>query len=951
MKLINKTLAFLSLISLAISSLDAKSIEFLLDQQIKGNFNVQDDIPDQNQECPYFQQLKIENLGGSPIRNCFPYANQSPNLSLEDLGRKLSSERYPLLALYQLWRHSITCDAVGAEKGCHPLDLLNFKGSCSPAVFNNEFLKLCNVLGIETRIANVQGKQVYDFGLDDEWNFLDLANNQLYLGLDNEKLASSEEIMDDPFLALRTKHDRQAKQMNFKEAWKQLAAFDILEPASAMVTLHEAEDLADRAKGLDLYPGEALVFETSAIRSDLASHECAIEQIINFDERPVAHYWKYLSVFPLHRLVNNSTTSIHLIDQDIELQPGEAFVFKEDLFQVTLAFADKPKGKMRLLGRTSKTLFPALVKGKNTIHLGAKKNKSLVRFHYEVDEEYEKKAIAAPRILNQTHLFDHCTPQFMLDSSNAEKIWWQIGFDDQFQLIPSNLDQVQESSSSAVSLPLISETFLNPGSTYYFRVKGYRNGQWSDWSVPFAFKSAKPSAVEGVIFEQTDNDEYELNWERYAEESNGSIEYLVFGSQSLDFIPSIYCNSQVNEIVNGEVTEEETNDNLIAITTEPKIRIQGSLAYYRIIARKDGQLSVPSTIIHVYDHDLIQPRNVLQVVKDESQFVAKRILFPTSYPWSDSSLPRVSPSAKFESNILKLQSLLRAARTVDSKSHYEFPNVSEEVWEEVRPYMLPEGHPAWPKLNRIFCRSRATQSSEHFKKAGFRRWRPGRWSRVSASSHPEAPEYFIKAYCDVEIGIIYDWKKWIHRIKGAETIRACIKEYQLQRDFKVPHKWIYPLPKHPSPPKSSQYLRKNFILVCENMRILEHSANEKKYKKEMTRKVMDDLYIILQVCGLYDSVYVFNMPFTKDGRIAIIDTEYHHKWPVPFQKLTKYFPKHLQSHWKKITFRGGKIPNGKTLFNPPRMDRRDAPMKDPLKRIEPLKKEKPLKKEGPLKKI
>jgi hypothetical protein len=197
-KLINKTLAFLSLVSLGFSSLDAKAIEFLLDQTVKGKFNVQDDIPEQNQEIPvnqlslsqYFQQLKIENLGNTPILNCFPYANQAPTLSLEDLARKVSSKRYPVLALYQLWNQSITCDEAVADKPCHPLDLMNFKGVSSPTAFNEQFLKLCNALGIETRLANVQGKQVYDFGLDDEWNFFDLTNNQLYLGLDNEKLAS-----------------------------------------------------------------------------------------------------------------------------------------------------------------------------------------------------------------------------------------------------------------------------------------------------------------------------------------------------------------------------------------------------------------------------------------------------------------------------------------------------------------------------------------------------------------------------------------------------------------------------------------------------------------------------------------------------------------------------------------------------------------------------------------
>lgn len=935
MKLINKTLVFFSLISLGLSGLEAKSIDILLDHQTKEVFNLQADIPEQTNEQPftspslllYCQQLRVENLGDRPIRNCFPHVNQSPSLSLDDLADRLSKERYPLLALYQIWNRSIIRDEnLDQNNFYHPLDLLNFHGACSQANFNLQFIKICNALGIETRLANVQGQEVYDFGLDDdEWNFLDLNKNQIYLKLDNETLASSEEVMDDPFIALRTKHVRQAAQLNFKETWKQLAAFDIIEPASAIPVIETTKKLNHRTSGFDLFPGEILLFETSARHQELASHECAIEQTVLLEARQIAHRWKYQSPFPIRRVVNQSSTTMRLVDQEIELQPGESFELKEAVFRVKLAFATHPKGKVVFSGICAWTLFPSLVKGKNQIHLGAKKNRSLVRFHYEVDESLEKNTVPAPLVRNEVKSFDYCAPSFSLESpANVEKIWWQIAMDSQFQLIPSNLDQV-ESFTSLVTIPSINETFLSPGSTYYFRVKGYSNGKWSDWSIPYAFVVQKPAQVENVLFEEINENEYELNWERYAEESEEPIEYLVFGSNSFDFIPSIYCEKQVNAIVNGEITEEETNDNLLAITTEPKIRVQGSLAYYRIIARKRGQLSVPSKIIHLYDLDLIQPRNVLQVLRGESQFLAKRMLFPAAYPWTEISLPLISQSARYEPSLIKLQSLLRTASNLDkNKYQYESPDVPEEVWAEVRPYMLPENHPAWPKLNRLFCKTRATQSSEHFKKAGFRRYQPGRWSRVSASSHPEFPEYFIKAYCDTELGIVYDWKKWIHRIKGAETIRECIKDHKLQDNFKVPHKWIYPLPKSPSPPKTSRYARKNFILICENMRIQEHDENEKLYKHKLTRKLMNGLYTILQVCGLYDSTYVFNIPFCKDGLIAVIDTEYHHKWPVPFSKLTSRFPKELRSYWENLTYKGGKIPDGVSQPNPPRMDRRDV---------------------------
>lgn len=934
MKLINNTLVLFSLVSLGLSSLEAKSLEFILDHQTKKTFHLQAEIPEQRQEQPfaqssllnYCQQLKIENLGNKPIRNFFPYVNRAPTLSLEDLAARLAEERYPLLSLYDLWNKSLIRDESLSEKNGHPLDLLNFKGACSQATFNQQFLKLCQALGFEIRLANVQGKEVYDFGLDDEWNFLDLNHHQLYLGLDNEKLASSEEVMDDPFLALRTKHSHRTQSFNFVENWKELAAFDILEPASAMPVVQITEELTKRSSGFDLFPGETLLFENSALRSELAPHECAIEHTVNLEARHVSYQWKYHSPFPLHRLTNKSTATIYLINQDIELRPGEHVDLEEEVFQVRLVFDSHPQGQISLSGICSWTLFPSLVKGKNQIHLGAKKNPSLVRFYYEVNEEMEKNESSAIQVCNQVHTFDYTSPFFNLEPTvnNVERIWWQIGLDHQFQLVPSNLDQV-ESFTSAVALSPISETFLSPGTTYYFRVKGYHNGKWSGWSTPYRFTVNKPNAVEEVLFDQIDENEYELNWERYAEKKSDSIEYLVYGSNSLDFIPSIYYDKQVNTIVSDQVVEEEINDNLIAITHDPKIRVNGGLAYYRIITRQKGQLSVPSKIIHVYDQDLIQPRNVLQAVKDYSRFIAKRMLFPVTYPGSEIALPRISTTHSRENTLTQLQSLLRTAKRIDKKiTQHELPEVSQEIWAEVSPYLLPPNHPAWAKLNRVFCKTRATQSPEHFKKAGFRRWRPGRWSRVAASGHPEFPEYFIKAYCDTELGILYDWKRWIHRIRGAEKIRECIKQYHLQKDFKVPNKWIYPLPKSPSPPNSSRYLRKNFILVCENMRIEDHDTNEKMYKDKMTTKLMDGLYTILQVCGLYDSVYVFNIPFCKDGRMAVIDTEYWHKWPVPYQKLTSKFSKKLQSHWKRITYKGGKIPDGISQPTVPRMDRRDV---------------------------
>ena len=287
---------------------------------------------------------------------------------------------------------------------------------------------------------------------------------------------------------------------------------------------------------------------------------------------------------------------------------------------------------------------PQLKTEENLLCLGTKKNPSIVRIRFEDVEEIERSTPSVPKIVNQERTFDYCAPTFHIQSI-ADKIthlWWQISPDPHFLLVPGNLDHI-ESYSSTISLPLISETFLSPDQPYYLRIRSGCSGKWSEWSSTFTFTVGKPLAVEEVEFEPLDDQTYELNWDRRAEESDEPIEYLVFGSNSIDFMPVIYCDKQVNAIVNGAVVEEECNDNLIATTTETSIKVNGGLAYYRILARQKGQLSVPSQLIHIYDQDLIQPRNALQVCKEDlNGLTAKRSLFPLSYPENEIALPHVN---------------------------------------------------------------------------------------------------------------------------------------------------------------------------------------------------------------------------------------------------------------------------------------------------------------------
>lgn len=934
----------LLLFASALPPLEGKTIECVLDRETEKTLYLPEFIGDQTIEQPFgapqislgCKQLTIENIGDKVVTHLSPYVNERPKLSIKQLRQYLSTEEYPLLALYDLWNQSVICDKNSSsnDSDSHPLDILRFKGHCSQTDYALQFLKLCNAVGIAVHSAHTREEGIYDFSLGGESLLFGPKNRTMYFGWDNETLISSEEVMDDPLLALRTQQARVSTAERFSERWKRLSQFTIIEPSAQTSLTFSEQTLGKRPRTFALYPNEKMVYKTALACPLLAPHECSINHVIDLQERCDKERCNkrsctYSSFFPIEKIINNSSAPIQLLEQNVIVKPGSSFIFDEpDLFHLHIACKDSGAGPISVCGTTSLALFPSLVAGENRISFGAKKNTSAILFRYETEETRKENIISPPQVVNNEESFNYCSPHFFIaqgEVNTIETIWWQIALDKHFHTIPSNFDCV-ETYKPLIDISPLSETFFNSDTTYYFRVKGSHEGIWSDWSTPYLFTVKKPNPVEVILFEEAKKGPgYELNWERYAEAPNPSLEYLVFGSNSFDFIPSIYSQTEVNAIAGGKIEQEDNTNNLIGVTTKPKITVSGNLAYYRIIAREKGQLSVPSPITHVYDQDLVQPRSVLQMVEDEGQFLAKRELFPSLSHWRDIALPPISQSIKEQLGSISLQSLFRSLHSNDRKHlSYELPDVSKEIWEEVKPYLLPENHPATLKLHRIFTTSRAVQSPREFKKAGFRRWRPGKYSRVCASAHPECPGYFIKTYCDDELGIIYDWKKWIHRIHGAETIRACIKEHQLQDDFSVPHKWLYPLPKHPSPSQSRRHVRKNFILVCDDMRILPHSSNEKMYKTKISAKRMKGIYTILQVCGLYDSTFIFNIPFCKDGRIAIIDTEYHHKWPIPYFKLTKYFPKSLQSYWKSLTLNGGKIPNGVSEPNPPRMDRRDV---------------------------
>lgn len=233
-------------------------------------------------------------------------------------------------------------------------------------------------------------------------------------------------------------------------------------------------------------------------------------------------------------------------------------------------------------------------------------------------------------------------------------------------------------------------------------------------------------------------------------------------------------------------------------------------------------------------------------------------------------------------------------------------HIPEHIWNAVSPYFIPQEHPALPFLDNMFSgRKRVILSPKTLKQAGFKNTKPGKYSKTTVVTHKNLPGYLLKLYTDDLEGYL-DWAKLLDRVLGANATRESVENHGWGNLFKVPKKWIYPLPAKPSPPKGVE--RKNFILLVEDMDLQSSIKNLLLWKSnDLPEKTLDCLYLLLREVGLYDSPYAFNLPFSKDGKIAVIDTEFYHMWPVKYRRLSKYLSQNRREYWKVLVHNKGPV--------------------------------------------
>ena len=175
--------------------------------------------------------------------------------------------------------------------------------------------------------------------------------------------------------------------------------------------------------------------------------------------------------------------------------------------------------------------------------------------------------------------------------------------------------------------------------------------------------------------------------------------------------------------------------------------------------------------------------------------------------------------------------------------------------------------PASIDLDKLFHRSSMFDSIRDWRKAGFEILRESE-DKILVASHRDAEGYLFKKYgSDNSRSYNEQLKKYQNRIAGARILREHLEANRIDRIL-VPRKWLCTLPDRFDVRRG----KPSYIVVVERYDILDYDRSKRRYR-EIDKDLLRDLCTILfKFRGL--DFTARNVPFTRDHKIAYIDTEY-----------------------------------------------------------------------------
>jgi hypothetical protein len=231
------------------------------------------------------------------------------------------------------------------------------------------------------------------------------------------------------------------------------------------------------------------------------------------------------------------------------------------------------------------------------------------------------------------------------------------------------------------------------------------------------------------------------------------------------------------------------------------------------------------------------------------------------------------------------------------------PFINKRMQASMAPYLVPLEHPLKPILDKIFLSPRVIENKVSLREAGFTILFSQKKSQIIVARHEAAPGYLFKMYLSsthVHRKGMDGWKLLTTRCSVAHKIKELIKKKRI-RWFTVADKWLYPLP---ADCQHTYSKHEPVILVVKDMDVYDCRTSAEAWRSKSCRRLLRELYSILGR-GYGSSFLSGNIPYTRGGKFAFIDTEYD-KRKIPLSHLKRFFSEQVRPYWDRIVRRDPK---------------------------------------------
>lgn len=527
-------------------------------------------------------RVVVENVGSGQAPNPVLRVNGRPYLTLTDPLDFLGLAPTPdPLRLYEAWIGLRVHGTTDLDANHDAIEVLRSIGATFCGDDTRALGRMLAPAGIETRFARVAGHSVaeYDFG-GDRWTLLDGDQNAFYLLLDNRTVASEADLLADPFPVLRTRvYGRQAEWSRAAAA-QNAARFEFVEPGDRKTFRVKGEPAST---DWTLLPGERLTFDPDRIPGavvastpDLARNK-TLAGAVRVAEFTVDLAARRKGGIPLRAPF--PILAVRAEDGETRIaDPGE-----EPILEIEMP----PGDSATLICQVTRMAMPTLRAGENDLRSEAA---AALGIEFQIDPAAAERKEVDPPTVQADAIFENHIPAFQVDGP-AERIWWQVSDDIDFQTVPPNFDTVADFTPEIRIRSRLDRTFLSADRKHYFRAKIRQSGVWSDWSHPVTFTTGKPAqpSIIGVLV--ADAQLAEVSFEKQG------VGMRVYGSNRLDFLPQLYADVEPIRIENNRIVESRPNNNfLIEVDGNRGFAIVPLRRFYRIIAELGGAYSVPSAL-------------------------------------------------------------------------------------------------------------------------------------------------------------------------------------------------------------------------------------------------------------------------------------------------------------------------------------------------------------------